>query len=156
MNIFLPLHLELLQLLNKYQVEYLLIGGFAVVIHGYERTTGDMDLWLKPDNDNKYKFLQVLKEMNFEEESIEAIGAMNFEEVKVFSMGEEPDKIDFLTKVQGLKFEECYPQAFILKIENTELKVLNFNDLIVSKMVSDRVKDKADIEELTKINNAKK
>ena len=53
MNIFLEEHQEILKALNKNGVDFLLVGGFAVNYHGYNRTTGDMDLWIKPDNENK-------------------------------------------------------------------------------------------------------
>ena len=52
-NIFLPEHVEILKAFNQNQVDYLLVIGYAVIYHGYERTTGDMDIWLKPTNENK-------------------------------------------------------------------------------------------------------
>ena len=61
MDIFLPEHKKLLLLLVKNKVEFLLVGGYAVIIYGYERTTKDMDLWVKPNNLNKIKLIKTLK-----------------------------------------------------------------------------------------------
>jgi hypothetical protein len=67
MDIFLDEHKEFLLLLLKHEVEFMLIGGYAVIFHGYERTTGDMDIWLKPSNENKEKFIEVLKSYGINE-----------------------------------------------------------------------------------------
>lgn len=60
MNIFLPSHLDIISLFNDEGVKYLLIGGYAVIAHGYARTTGDLDLWIEPSNENKIIRLQDL------------------------------------------------------------------------------------------------
>jgi hypothetical protein len=57
MNILLEPHKHLLRRLIDFKVDFILIGGYAVNFHGYSRATGDMDVWLKPDNDNRSKFI---------------------------------------------------------------------------------------------------
>ena len=66
MNIFLNQHQEMLRMLLENQVEFLLIGGYAVIFHGYARTTGDMDLWLRPTNENKEKIILALANAGYE------------------------------------------------------------------------------------------
>ena len=58
MSIFFEEHQRILALLIKHQVEFLLIGGYAVIFHGYSRTTGDMDIWLAPNNKNKQRLIR--------------------------------------------------------------------------------------------------
>ncbi len=62
MNVFIAAHQEILELMLKHEVEFMLIGGYAVIYYGYMRTTGDMDLWLKPSNENKFKMCKVFDE----------------------------------------------------------------------------------------------
>jgi len=71
MNIFHDDHLEIIKELLENQVSFLLIGGYAVIYHGYNRTTGDMDLWLEPSNQNKYKVIEALEKLGFEQEGLE-------------------------------------------------------------------------------------
>ena len=65
MNIFVESHQNFLKSLLNHKVNFLLVGGYAVIFHGYKRTTGDMDLWIEPNNENKERLLIVLKEFDF-------------------------------------------------------------------------------------------
>jgi len=73
MNILLEPHKQLLRSLIEFKVDFILIGGYAVNFHGYNRVTGDMDVWLKPDNENREKFISYLKAEGFEKESLNRI-----------------------------------------------------------------------------------
>lgn len=66
MNILLEEHQEIIKVLLKHHVDFILIGGLAVIYHGYGRTTGDMDLWIKPTNENKHKLLNALSEAGYD------------------------------------------------------------------------------------------
>ena len=134
------------------QVDFLLIGGYAVNYHGYIRNTGDMDVWLKPNNDNKLKIIKALENTGIHKEDLNKIrDEFDFENVVVFHFGNAPERIDFLTKVQGVKFEEAYTRKAILKIKNFEVPILHLDDLIVSKLLANRPQDKADLDMLQKI-----
>src|SRR5690554_5005960 len=98
MNPFLNEHKKVLLLLIKHQVDFILIGGFAVIYHGYERTTGDMDLWLKPDNENRDRFMDALAEQGISTENLSIVKGMDFSIAQVMHIGEKPNKIDFLTQ----------------------------------------------------------
>jgi predicted nucleotidyltransferase len=102
-----PSFIEVLKVLLECQVEFLLIGGYAVNYHGYGRPTGDMDLWLQPDNTNKRKCLAAFKKLHYAQQSIQNINNLDFEKTQVFFIGEVPLRIDFLTNVNLVDFEDA-------------------------------------------------
>ncbi len=152
MNFTHPAHQEMILALLQNDVEFILIGGYAVIYHGYVRTTGDMDVWLNPSDDNKQKLLKVFTLLDFDPEGIKIIEDMDFQDVVVFHIGIEPERIDFLSKVEGLNFEEAFRQKEILHMESYAIPFLRLDDLIANKLLVNRNKDKADIENLIKIN----
>ncbi len=156
MNIFIEEHQEIFKALLTEKVDFMLVGGYAVVFYGYRRTTGDMDLWLKPSNENKQKFIAALTKCDFEKDDLDFLQQMNFEEHHVFTIGDEPNKIDFLTRISGVEYEDANQQKTFSEVENIRLPIIHYKHLIISKMSSDRAKDKSDVEELQKIFNKKK
>jgi hypothetical protein len=110
-----------------------------------------MDVWLKPDNGNKEKLIPVLRELEFNEEGLKSIAGFNFEKPIAFHFGQEPARVDCLTHISGVSFEEAYKQKVITEIDDLEIPFINYNHLILSKITTNRLKDKADIEELQKI-----
>ncbi|MFZ5973639.1 MAG: nucleotidyltransferase [Bacteroidota bacterium] len=152
MNFTHPAHQDMLFALLEGNVEFILIGGYAVIYHGYVRTTADMDVWVKPTNENKEKLIVVFQKLRFDPEGVAIISKMDFSGVVVFHVGAEPDRIDFLSKVQGLNFDEAYRQKEILQVKAYQIPVLHLDDLIVSKLMAGRTKDKADVEYLIRIN----
>lgn len=155
MNLFSDNHQELLTFLLKYEVDFIIIGGYSVIFHGYARTTGDVDIWLEPTNENKEKFLLVLKAMDFFEADIQEIANLDFTNTLVFAIGEEPEKAEFLTQINLVNFEEANKRKVISEIDGLAIPFLHLEDLIRSKINTGRLKDKADIEELQKIQNSK-
>lgn len=157
MNIFIEEHQQMLVALAKHHVQFILIGGYAVVYHGYARTTGDMDIWLALNNDNKENLAKALREFGIDEESLSIFNSIDFTKPQnVFYFGKEPRRIDFLTMVSNVKFEDAYKEAVYFPLENIQVPVIQYNQLILSKLTSGRMKDKADIEELQKIHKFKK
>lgn len=156
MNIFSEKHQQLLSDLLHAEVEFILIGGYAVIYYGYKRTTGDMDIWLKPTNENKNKLLVLLKKLEFSSEGIDRIANLDFTKTISFHFWEEPQRVDFITKISGVQFDEADKQKEIADIEDIKVPFLRFKHLIASKITSDRLKDKADVEELQKIQKFKK
>ena len=100
-NVFNIDFLEFLELLDNHEVEYLLVGGYAVILHGYARSTGDMDLWVNQTNENYNKLKLVYTNFGAPIFSIEDFESDTFD---VWSIGMEPRKIEILTKVSGLEF----------------------------------------------------
>jgi predicted nucleotidyltransferase len=156
MNIFLDDHQEMIRLLIESQVEFLLIGGYAVVYHGYKRTTGDMDLWIKPTNENKEKIIKARESAAYENDDLNILNKKDFTNHTMFSVGSEPQKIDFLNHINQVSFEEAYQNKVVFEFDGLQLPVINVRELILSKMNTGRKKDEADIEELQKIINYNK
>ena len=148
-------HKELLILLAQHKVEFMLIGGYSVIYYGYNRGTGDLDLWLRPDNKNKIKLLKALQEFGIQSLDLDKLGKINFTDTNMFFIGESPEKIDFLTHVQNVIWDEAIRNVRYLPFENIQVPVVGYHDLILMKISSDRLKDKADIEELQKIRKFK-
>ncbi|MBX9851110.1 MAG: nucleotidyltransferase [Cytophagaceae bacterium] len=146
MDIFEPVFVDFIKLLNKHEVEYILIGGMAVNVYGYSRPTGDMDIWINPINENGQKLIKAISEYGYNTEELEY---KNFEETDVFFLGRAPFRIDILNKMQGLKFADCFTRINKYEIEGgIFVSVLHINDLIVNKILSGRHKDLDDIEKL--------
>jgi predicted nucleotidyltransferase len=152
-NLFTEEHQQLLSVLIKNEVDFMLVGGYAVIHYGYDRNTGDMDIWLKTGNSNRNKLAKALKDFGISDEHIQMIKTMDFTSpVPVFYFGNEPRRIDFITMITNVTFEEAIQQVNYIDLENIRVPVIHYNHLIASKLTSSRLKDKADVEELEKIN----
>ncbi len=132
----------------QFNVDFILIGGYAVNFHGYNRATADMDIWLNPDNQNKLKFLEFLKSEGFDKESLEHINKIDFTKHAAFHIGEKPLQVDFLTIISGIAFPEANAKKQLLPFGESSVPVLHIDHLILSKISSNRPKDKLDVEEL--------
>jgi predicted nucleotidyltransferase len=156
MNILNSYTHEVLSAVNRAKVDYIVVGGYAVNYHGYIRSTGDIDLWIRPDNINKEKVIEALRLLEIEDDILEQIRQMDFRDYLVFSDGAEPFKVDFITHISGVSFEEAWKQRVTINIDDLEIPFIHLNHLILSKMSSKRGKDKVDIEYLQKITSQKK
>lgn len=157
MNILIEEFQELLSTLVKHHVEFMLIGGYAVIHYGYERTTGDMDIWLKVGNNNKEKLANALVDFGISSEDVAALREMDFSNpLPVFCIGQKPRSIDFITLLSNLAFEEAAKDVNYFSLQGKQIPVIHYNHLILSKRTSGRTKDKADIEELERINKYRK
>lgn len=156
MIIYYEPHKLFLKKLLSSRVEFILVGGYAVNFHGYNRQTGDLDIWLNPSKKNKKNFIDFLRKEGFGDESLNKIEALNFEDPNFFHFGEPPLRINFITQIKLVKFNDALNRAEILDEDDMKVPVLNFDDLIVSKITNDRLKDKLDVQELQKISQLKK
>lgn len=148
---------EYIQLLNKYEVEYVLLGGMAVNLHGYRRSTGDMDLFVNPTAENHSKMKKVHAEFGMMMGEMEKME--NFTDTAkydVYTFGVSPVQIDVMTACKGLNFGEAYKnsQRFIIDKE-VPINVVEYHVLVKAKKASNRARDIADIEELEKIKKSK-
>ena len=155
MNLFIDIHQQWIRNLIAAEVDFIIIGGYSVIFHGYKRTTGDIDIWLKPDNTNKEKLLVVLRDLGYEEEDIREIGGLDFRKHLVFSIDEIPEKIDFITHINLVKFEDAEKQKIVADVDGMKIPFLHLDDLILSKINTGRPKDKADIDILQQVEKAK-
>lgn len=144
--------LEYIDLLNKYQVEYLLIGGLAVNLHGYRRSTGDMDIWVKPTQENHDKLTHVHAAYRMPMGEMELIdNFLDTEKYDVFRFGGGFFHIDIMTVCKGLDFDNTYKNSIETEVEKIRIKLIHVNSLIRAKKASARYKDLDDIEKLNKI-----
>jgi predicted nucleotidyltransferase len=150
-NIFFKEHQLLLEKLINAGVKFIIVGGYAVNYHGYNRTTGDLDLWIKPDSTNRELLLNVLSEMGFNKDGIEFIQNSDFDKPFVFNIWERPYKVDFMTKISGITYEEADKNKVIENFQGLPIPFLDLQHLVVSKMTTNRLRDRADVEELQKI-----
>jgi hypothetical protein len=150
-NIFNDFHQHFLMELLNGEVEFIVVGGMSVVFHGYIRTTGDMDLWIRPSNENKEKLLLVIALFEISEDSISRLKDRDFTEMLAFHFKNPPEKIEFLTKISGLHFDDAWSHCDYLKTDEFDIPFISFDDLIINKLSTGRLKDLADVEELQKI-----
>jgi hypothetical protein len=148
-NLFNYDFLEFLELLEKHNTEYLLVGGYAVILHGYVRSTGDLDLWINKTSDNYNNLKKVYHDFGAPIFPYEEFLNDKFD---VWGIGIEPTKIEVLTHVDGLTFDESYKKRKYLELDHVIVPYIDFEDLIKTKLASGRYKDLSDIEELNKKN----
>lgn len=151
MNIFYDDHKIVLQKLIDKRVDFLVVGGYAVIYHGYDRLTGDMDIWLRPDNNNKKFLLLALQELEFDEEGISVIGNWDFTKPQLFHTGKKPELTDFMTHISGVMYEIANQNAVLANIDGLAIRFIHLNNLIENKMARGRLKDLTDVEYLKKI-----
>lgn len=139
---------ELLKLLEKNNVFYMIVGGYAVAYHGYPRFTNDMDIFYKISSDNIKKLKSSLLEFGFKDEEIP--DEYFFETGNIIKFGIPPVQIDLLNEIDGVTFEQA--ERNIVKGFYGKIKVnfIGLDDLKKNKNSTKRLKDKADIEELDK------
>ena len=147
MNQLPPDFKDFLKLLNSYRVEYLIVGGYAVSYHGYVRATADIDIWIKMDHGNAEKMVSVLSEFGFGVKELSA--ALFLKENNVIRMGVPPFRIEILTTISGVSFEECYKNRSTDSIDGIEISFISLSDLKENKKASGRLKDLSDLEYLS-------
>ena len=137
---------EFVQLLNKNNVLYLVVGGYAVGIHGHPRYTGDLDIWLLPSQENAERIIHSIQEFGFGSLPITATDLQK--EGMVIQLGYPPLRIDLLTSIDGVTFEECYPNKKVVAIDGLQVAFIGYQDLLKNKKASGRHQDLGDIENL--------
>jgi hypothetical protein len=140
---------EFLRLFNSRGVRYLVVGGYAVGYHSRPRATGDLDIWISPLSPNADLVAECLREFGFDGPEVKADLFQGKE--TIIRMGVEPVRLEIITKIDGVEFEECYPKRVIADVEGTEISFISLPDLITNKRASGRHKDLADLELLEKI-----
>lgn len=141
---------QFIETANKNQVKMILVGGGAVNFHGYQRHSADVDFWIEVSEQNLEKLLLSLQEMNFHISGFpdEVKSGKQNVSIKISPVLD----LELITSFNpGKSFEEAYNESVIVEKETSSYRVLSFNDLIISKISTDRDKDKMDVEELHKI-----
>jgi hypothetical protein len=147
MDIFNPDFKDFIECLNKQKVEYILVGGYAVILRGYSRSTGDMDIWVNKTEDNFRKLQSAIHKFGLPSAAVPYEQFFS-DEYDVFSFGNPPYAIELLTAMKGVSFDEALKLATIEKVEELEIRVIHLNHLIKAKKAAGRFKDLNDIENL--------
>ncbi len=136
---------DLLCLLNEHKVEYLIVGGWALGVHGYVRATGDMDIWIGQSDTNINALLAALKAFGVP-------GGIDREFFKengnAFRMGTPPLRIEIITEASGIDFDASYPNKVTIDADGIEIPFIGYADLVKNKRASGRLRDLADLEGL--------
>lgn len=137
---------DFLKLLNDHGVEYLVVGGYAVGHYGYPRATADIDIWVPTSRDNAERLVQVLKAFGFSGSDVD-VGLFTTPD-RVVRMGVPPIRIELLTGIDGVSFEECWPNRVCAVWDEVPVNVIGLGDLKRNKRASGRHKDLDDLEHL--------
>ena len=137
---------EFLTLLIANEVEFLLIGGFAVAVHGYPRATADLDIWVARNQRNAKKLVESIREFGFD--TAELTPDLFADPNKIVRMGNAPIRIEILTDIDGVTFEDCRSRAIVQTVDGTRVPVISLSDLKINKRASARPKDLDDLENL--------
>ncbi len=137
---------EFLKLLTECEVEYLLIGGYAVGYHGYPRATADMDIWVAISPENAYRLVEAFRRFGLSESSITP--ATFQMPGKIIRMGVPPMRIEVLTDIDGVEFAKCYAERIHALIDNQSVNLISKENLLLNKRISGRFKDLDDVEHL--------
>ncbi len=137
---------EFLQLLNVHNVHYLLIGGYAVGYHGYPRATVGMDVWIAIHPDNARRIVNALKEFGFDLPELEE--TIFLQEGKVIRMGVPPMRLEILTSISGVAFDECFDERIVDLLDGIPVNLISLERLKQNKKASGRYKDLNDLEHL--------
>lgn len=147
MNLFNEDFIDFLTLLNKNKVSYILVGGYAVVIRGYSRTTGDIDIWVEKTVDNFQLLESALSEFGLPQGAILLENFLS-EKFDVFSIGQPPFAIEIMTAIKGLEYKQAFDTSTMETIDGIEIRVVHLNQLRQAKAAAGRHKDLNDLENL--------
>lgn len=144
---------EFLRLLNVNQVNYLIVGGYALGFHGYVRATGDLDVFVEVSEDNATHLEKAFKEFGFEQGVNKSLF---LEKGKMLRIGYPPLRLEILTEITGVEFKEAYKNCDKIEFEGETIHFIGFQDLIKNKLATGRLKDRVDVEKLMKTKDFKK
>lgn len=130
---------EFIQLLNSNQVRYLVIGGYAVSLHGYPRYTKDIDIWLEMSLENATNLLEALKQFGFGSLDLQVQDFLTPD--TVIQLGYPPSRIDLITTPDGVDFEVCYQSKVEIKLDDIVVNFIDLENLRKNKKASGRLQD---------------
>ena len=147
-NIFNQDFQDFIRALNEAKVRYVLVGGYAVILHGYNRTTGDLDIWLERTEENYTRLVSALRIFNMPVFDMSLENFLNTSQYDVFTFGVPPVSIDIMLNVKGLDFKEALSLAEWKVIDDVNVNLIDLQSLIKAKKASGRHRDLDDIENI--------
>ena len=137
---------EFIESLNANQVRYLVVGGYAVALHGHPRYTKDLDIWVECNNQNAQALIRALSQFG--------MGSLGLSErdflvpEQVVQIGYPPNRIDILVSISGVEFSECFPKRVEVFLDDVMVNFIDLEHLKLNKQASGRMQDLADLENL--------
>jgi len=137
---------ELLGLLERNSVDYMIVGGYAVAFHGYPRFTKDIDIFFELSQRNIDKIIETLVQFGFSREDLD--GALFATKGNIVTFGVAPVRVDFLNQIDGVEFHKAKPDRIRGKYGDIDVFFIGRKHLLQNKQATPRARDKADLEEL--------
>jgi hypothetical protein len=137
---------EFIQLLNENSVRYLVVGGYAVALHGHPRYTRDIDIWIGSTTENATKLIKVLDQFGFGSLGLRAEDFLVLDQI--VQLGDPPNRIDLLTSLPGVDFDSCYAERVQVRMDELDVNFIDLDNLKISKRATGRLQDLADLESL--------
>jgi hypothetical protein len=137
---------QFIESLNSSGVEYLVVGAVALAYHGFPRYTGDLDVLIRNSPDNAKRLEAALAEFGMAGLGLKAADFVG--SYRVVQLGVAPNRIDLLTSLTGLTFEEAWVNRIETALEGTRVNFIGRDALIRNKRLTGRTRDKADLEAL--------
>jgi len=137
---------EFIQSLNDNHVRYLVVGGYAVALHGHPRYTKDIDIWVEMEPENAAKLIKALEQFGFD-----SLGLRETDFLvpgQVVQLGQPPNRIDLLCTVSGVNFIECYESRVTVEVDAVPVSFIDLENLRKNKAAAGRHQDLADLENL--------
>lgn len=140
---------EMLSTLSDEEVEYLVVGAYAVAAHGLPRATGDIDLWVRSTPENAARLWRALDRFGAPRSRLTP---ETFTQPDVvYQIGLPPNRIDFLTTIDGVEFDEAWRERVECVVENVSFQMLSKRHLLANKRATGRPQDLADVARLEKL-----
>jgi hypothetical protein len=143
---------DFIQALNDKNVEYILVGGYAVILHGYRRVTGDMDIWVNRTKENYARLIKAFSQFGLPVFDMTEERFLDVDTADVFTFGRPPVSIDIITELKGVEFKDAFSHAIQFDENGLLIRFLHLNNLIQAKKAAGRHKDLDDLEKLTSSN----
>lgn len=137
---------EFIASLTANHVRYLIVGGYAVALHGHPRYTKDLDVWVERSRENAQALIQALAQFG--------MGSLGLSEEdflvpdQVVQLGYPPDRIDILVSISGVEFPECFARRVEVSLDGVNVNFIDLEHLKQNKKASGRMQDLADLEKL--------
>lgn len=140
-----PHYKELLQLLNEFEVEYLIVGGFAVMKYGEPRYTKDLDVWIHNSRENSVRVVEALKKFGAPLDH-DGVTSETFQEKQtVYQIGIAPVRIDILTQITGVDFSNAWKKRVASTFFGVPVHFISLDDLVANKQALGRSGDLKDL-----------
>ncbi|MDP1843263.1 MAG: hypothetical protein Q8K64_07560 [Sediminibacterium sp.] len=147
-NIFNTDFRDFIAALNHQQVRYILVGGYSVILHGYPRTTGDMDIWVERTEENYVKIKGAFHQFGMPVFDMTLENFLSHPNWDVFTFGTPPVAIDLMVQLKGLDFKSAFEKAVLFEDDGLFIRTIHKNDLIKAKQSANRPKDQDDLANL--------